>query len=404
MIDINRERLLHDLHDLAAFGRVGDGVHRLAFSPEDLAARQWLVERMRAAGLAVRIDGVGNVYGQMEGVRRTVLIGSHTDTVPKGGWLDGAMGVIFGLEVARALVESGTERGGVDVISFADEEGTFYGTLGSLSFIGAFGDDEVAVATNLAGQPLAEALAEAGYGGEPARLDPDRHIAFMEAHIEQGPRLEAAGRRIGVVTGIVGMRRIRVTFHGQADHAGTTPMDLRKDAGAALFRFASGLLDSFADLRGPDTVWNCGHAALEPGAGNVVPERADLLIEFRDQDEAVLERMQATVDDAVRAADGMAGVAVDAARQMALTPAAMAPDIQAYIANAARALGEEPMIMPSGAGHDAMHLARHVPTGMLFVPSLGGRSHSTAEDTSADDIVLGARVLAGAVAAVLGAP
>ena len=403
MIEINRDRLLQDLRDLAAFGRVGHGVHRLAFSPEDVAARQWLLERMQAAGLVAHIDGVGNVYGRTDGVRRAVLIGSHTDTVPKGGWLDGAMGVIYGLEVARALAASGGAGGGIDVISFADEEGTYHGTLGSLSFVGALGGETIANATSLAGETLTQALANAGYGGAPARLEPDRHVAFMEAHIEQGPRLEAAGRRIGVVTGIVGMRRIRVTFHGQADHAGTTPMALRKDAGAALFRFASGLLDAFADTGGPDTVWNCGHVALEPGAGNVVPERADLLIEFRDQDAAVIERLEAAVDAAVRAADGQDGVAVEQARQMAIAPAAMAPAIQDHIAAASRVLDVEPMIMPSGAGHDAMHLAGHVPTGMLFVPSRGGRSHSTVEDTDADDIVLGARVLAGAAAGVLAA-
>ncbi len=202
---------------------------------------------MLDAGLDAQIDGVGNVLGQTPGVGRAVLIGSHTDTVPNGGWLDGAMGVIYGLELARGLAESGSPLpGGIDVISFADEESTYFGTLGSRSFVGELGESDIAEARSLGGESLRDALDRAGYAGRPkVHLDRSRHLAYLEAHIEQGPRLEAEGQRIGLVTSIVGMRRIEVTFFGQADHAGTTPMSLRKDAGAALFAFATEVTTAF---------------------------------------------------------------------------------------------------------------------------------------------------------------
>ena len=224
---IDADRLLADLRALAEFGRCGSGVHRPFLSTEDREARHWLVDRMRDAGLDARIDGVGSVYGRCRGVgERALLIGSHTDSVPRGGWLDGALGVVYGLEIARARSEAGEpELLGVDVISFADEESAFLELAGSRAFCGSLSDADIDAARNREGVQLAAALAEAGWAEHPrARLDPSRHVAYLEAHIEQGPRLEAAGRRIGVVTSLVGIRRIQVTFSGQADHAGTTPM------------------------------------------------------------------------------------------------------------------------------------------------------------------------------------
>ncbi len=401
-MDIDGARLLSDLRELAAFGRVGTGVNRLAFSAEDIAARQWLLERMRAAGLEARIDGVGNVYGQTPGVSKAVIIGSHTDTVPKGGWLDGAMGVIYGLEVARTIIEAGKD-GGVDVVSFADEEGTFLGTLGSRSFVGALGEDDIARAENGDGEELSAALVRAGYGHQDrARLDPARHIAYLEGHIEQGPRLEAEGKRIGVVTSIVGMRRMLATFHGQADHAGTTPMRLRKDAGARLIAFAHDLTERLRDVAGPDSVWNFGRIAFDPGASNVVPRRAELLIEYRDVEIAVMDRMEATIRAAVETADGGGGVRTEAVLLEAARPAHMDPAVGAVIQAAAAAAGVEALVMPSGAGHDAMHLADKVASGMLFIPSEGGRSHDTAEDSAEADIILGCQVMVETARLLLG--
>lgn len=408
MISINGDRLLADLRELAQFGKVETGVHRLSLGEADIAARRWLVERMAEAGLEARIDGLGNVYGETPGSARTVLIGSHTDTVPKGGWLDGAMGVIYGLEVARAFLEGRDREGpadtGVDVISFVDEEGHFHGTTGSLAFCGEFDLETQGNVTNPDGETLAQALERAGFAGTPpARLDAGRHAAFLEAHIEQGPRLEQAGRRIGIVTGIVGMRRMRAVFAGQADHAGTTPMALRRDAAAAMIGFLHDLRQRFEALAADNTVWNFGYFQVEPGAPNVVAAGAEVVVEYRDLDTALLDRMAEAVEGAARDAVNATGgrVTGSTAPVLAIEPAEMSPDIGREIEASSRALDTEPMWMPSGAGHDAMILARHIPSAMLFIPSIGGRSHVVAEDTSKADIVLGAEVLAGTVGPLL---
>src|SRR5262249_10240225 len=201
---IDYPRLLADLRQLATFGQVGSGVNRLSFTPEDREARHWLLQKMTEAGLDARIDGVGNVYGQSKGVDNAVLIGSHTDSVPNGGWLDGAMGVLYGLEIARARREAGEQTDlGIDVISFADEEGTYRALAGSLSFCGHLSEADVDAAKNQQGKTLRAALSEAGYAGRPrVTLDAGRHVAYLEGHIEQGPRLESEGKKIGVVSGI----------------------------------------------------------------------------------------------------------------------------------------------------------------------------------------------------------
>jgi len=401
-VKIDHARLLADLHRLAEFGRLGTGVDRPAFSPQDRDAREWLAQRMVEAGLEARIDGIGNVYGQMRGATRAVLIGSHTDTVPKGGWLDGALGVLYGLEIAREWLEVGRPtRLGVDVISFADEEATYSGMVGSRSFCRGLFEGELDAARNPEGKSLRDALAEVGWADRPlARLDLARHVAYLEAHIEQGPRLEAESQRIGVVSGIVGIRRIRVQFTGRADHAGTTPMHLRQDAGAALIAFCYDLQRRLERVRATDTVWNLGQVAFGPGAGNVVPGSAEVLVEYRDSSATVLDRIEAEIRAATTAADGRAGVRAAATLPLALPPAEMDPAIAELIERAARGRDVPAIRIPSGAGHDAMVLSRHLPTGMLFIPSIGGRSHDVAEDSHEADILLGAEVLADAVLAV----
>lgn len=401
-IQINYHRLLDDLRTLATFGKVGSGVNRISYSPEDQAARHWLLQRMTEAGLDAQIDGIGNVYGKTPGVAKAVLMGSHTDSVPKGGWLDGALGVLYGLEIARARLEAGgTSQLGVDVVSFADEEGTYRALAGSLSFCGQLAETDIDVASNQQSRKLREALREAGYADRlRVTLIPDRYVAYLEGHIEQGPRLESEGKKIGVVTGIVGIRRFQVVCTGQADHAGTTPMHLRKDAGSAMIRFAHTLMQCFEQVRGPDSVWNFGHIIFEPGAGNVVPSKAQLLVEFRDPEEATIERMQNEIYAAAKDANGQGGVSVQATELIRVAPAAMDPKLVQLIDITARECGTPPLRMPSGAGHDAMVLSRYVPTAMLFIPSIGGRSHDITEDTDEADIRLGIDVLAGTVQAL----
>ncbi len=395
---IDAARLIADLRELARFGQVGTGVDRTSFSPQDIAARAWLCRRMQDAGLEARIDRVGNVFGRYPAVDRAVVIGSHTDSVPKGGWLDGAYGVVCGLEIARSLRERASAPPiGLDVASVQDEEGTFVPFLGSRSFCRDITDQEIAAAKSKDGTPLAEALASAAYDTPAVHIEPRRHIAYLESQIEQGPRLEAAHRRIGVVTGIVGIRRFRILAKGQADHAGTTPMGMRKDAGAALVRLAARIAAEFPTLAGADTVWNIGSIAFRPGAANVVPSEAEMVLEFRDTEAKKLDQLEASVAAwlAEIGRDGPAAITIEPIAR--ISPTAMSGELGALIAAAAREHHAEPMSLPSGAGHDAMVLGRFMPAAMLFVPSIGGRSHDVVEDTSEADLVLGCEVLAATI-------
>jgi N-carbamoyl-L-amino-acid hydrolase len=248
---------------------------------------------------------------------------------------------------------------------------------------------------------LTDALS--GVAGEqaPFRLDPERHRAYVEAHIEQGPRLEAAGRRIGIVTGLTGIRRFRIVARGQADHAGTTPMALRKDAGAALFALAHRIGSEFSGRGGPDTVWNIGNMVLRPGAANVVPSEGEMILEFRDTQTDVLDRLEADVRAWVDAASKSGAVAATIEPTARIEPTLMAPVLQEAIAAAAADCDEPTLALPSGAGHDAMVVGRLIPAAMMFVPSIGGRSHDITENTSDADIVAGCRVLAVAVGKIL---
>jgi beta-ureidopropionase / N-carbamoyl-L-amino-acid hydrolase len=402
---INPERLLNDLKRLRSFGATGPGVVRLALSPIDMESRRWLRERMSDAGLDPVIDGVGTVFGRSRQSGPALLIGSHTDTQPTGGWLDGAMGVIYGLEIARALAESDETRHlAVDVASWIDEEGAFTGFLGSRSFVGDPVEESIRSATNRDGQRLQEALEAAGLAGKPrVRLDRARHVAYLEPHIEQGGRLEAAGKSIGVVTTIVGIREMQLRFTGQRNHAGTTPMSIRRDAGAALVAFISRMDEAFRQLADADTVWTVGRIELDPGSFSVVSGQADMFLQFRDAKAARLKAMEAKLADLVRDvnAQGRVNVVLTAADEPE-EPVAMDDALQAHLASAAEALAPGRWIrMPSGASHDAQLIARHIPACMLFVPSIGGVSHDFIEDTGEADIVLGCEVALEAAVRIL---
>ncbi|MBS0326099.1 MAG: hydantoinase/carbamoylase family amidase [Proteobacteria bacterium] len=402
---IDGSRLIGDLRELAGFGRYRTGVHRPAFSDADLAARRWLVQRMADAGLDAAVDGIGNVIGRAAGDGPRLLVGSHSDTQPHGGWLDGAMGVVYGIELARAMRDDPACRGlGVDVASWQDEEGHYTSFLGSRSFAGLLAEDEIDRARHRDdGVPLREAIARAGLAGVPrARLDAARYRGYLEAHIEQGAVLESGRRRIGVVTAIVGIVVYRVTFAGDQNHAGTTPMRLRRDAGVALTAFCNEVHRELAELAGPATVWTIGRIVLTPNAPSVVPGRAELLLQIRDPSLAIMETLGAAAIRLAEAADRAGPCRVAIERASYTEPVAMDEPIAAAIEGAAaRRAGRGWMRMPSGAGHDAQILARRMPAGMLFVPSIGGVSHHYTEDTAEDDIVLGCQVFADAAEAIL---
>jgi N-carbamoyl-L-amino-acid hydrolase len=396
MLRINGERLIADLRALSSIGKYRTGVDRVALSDLDIEARRWLCGRLVETGLQAQMDRYANVIGIDPKVKKSILIGSHTDTVPRGGWLDGALGVIYGLEIARAWRDSGVSAPvGVDVVSFSDEEGSYLPCFGARSFCGILADADIAAAKSKSGALLTEALKALAHEGTLLKLDRQRHIAYLEAHIEQGPRLETSNIHVGVVTGIVGIRRFRVTAFGQADHAGTTPIAMRKDAAATLFKLAVKIGEEFPRLGGPDTVWNIGTFALKPGAANVVPSEAEMTLEFRDTETATLDRLEQTFMAWV-AEISRGPVKVEAVPTARIVPAAMSPKLGAALTEAAIENGDKPLSMPSGAGHDAMFLTAQIPSAMMFIPSIGGRSHDITENTTDSDIIFCCQVMANA--------
>ena len=405
MATVNGERLLDNLRRLRSIGAVDNGVVRPAFSEADMTARCWLRDQFEAAGLTTTLDGVGNVFGASPNPGPALLLGSHSDTQPTGGWLDGALGVVYGLEVARTLAEdSATRHLAVDVVSLQDEESRFIGCLGSRSLCGLLATEMESTAVDRDGVRLVDALREVGLADVPrTRLEPERYAGFLEAHIEQGPHLEADGLRIGVVTSIVGLGGLRLTFVGQQNHAGTTMMHLRKDAATALFALAAEINETFPKIAGPRTVWTMGRAVVHPGAASIVPGYAELDLQYRDPSEEVLDLLEADVERLAKevSSRGGAKVSVELARER-ITPVKMDRTLCKHLGAAAeRSAPGQWTEMPSGAYHDAGVISEVLPTAMLFIPSIGGISHDFAEDSHDDDIVLGCQVLADATAAIL---
>jgi N-carbamoyl-L-amino-acid hydrolase len=393
MVQINAERFLADLHDLRKIGAYKTGVHRPTFSPQDMESRHWLMERLRECGLEASIDGIGNVYGRHKGPGPHLLVGSHIESQNYAGWLDGALGVMAGVALARAGLP-------VDVAAFADEEGHFEGGfLGSRSMIGDLTEAEIDRSRSRNdGTPLRDALAAAGLAGKPRmQLEPGRHKGFYEMHIEQGTQLEGQGLRVGVVTGIVAIWQWRIQFQGQQDHAGGTTMAERKDAGLSAVRLLAAIDQEFPRICGPRSTWTTGRISLDPGAPSIIPGSADVLFQFRDVSVPVLERMEAGLRALVQESNRREKCPATLTQMSRATPAICDPAMMAALDQAAEAhapgLWQQ---MPSGAGHDAQYIARRMPASMIFVPSIGGISHHWAEDTKDEDLALGCQVLASA--------
>ena len=405
MVRINGERLLEDLRTLRKFGSVGTGVVRQALSGVDIESRHWLVERMREAGLDARVDGIGTVLGRSRAEGKALLVGSHTDTQPTGGWLDGAMGVMYGLELARAFREHDETRDlALDVASWIDEEGAFFGCLGSQAFCGMVDEETASAALGPGGVRFADAVREAGLEGRPwEQLEPGRYAGYLEAHIEQGPYLEEEEKRIGVVTSIVGIRSYQVAFKGQQNHAGTTPMARRRDAATALIDLAHRVNQRFPERVGPKSVWTIGQIDVFPGAPSIVPGAAWMNVQFRDGEESRLDALSALLHELVTEADASTEVEISIREgNERVVAAAMDEGFQAHLARAAEVHAPRAwMHMPSAAGHDAQVIARRMPSAMLFVPSIGGVSHAFEEDTAEEDVVLGCQVFADAAATIL---
>jgi len=384
------ERFLADLDALRRIGTFRTGVHRPTYTPEDMQSRHWLMARMAEAGLVPEMDGVGNVLGRHPGPGPKLLAGSHIESQNEAGWLDGALGVVSAVALARTGLP-------VDVIAFADEEGHYGSFIGSRSFTGLLDEGEIdALANRYHGKPLRQALQEAGLACRPRlRMEDGRYKGFVEMHIEQGTTLEAAGEQVGVVTGIVAIWQYRIVFDGQQDHAGGTTMAERRDAGLAAVRLLAWLDAEFPCACAERTVWTCGRIALSPGAGSIIPGRAEVLFQFRDISTDVLERLDTLLRRGVQESNRRERCTATLEVMSQSAPALCDAGWQAALAAAAEDLAPGKWRhMPSGAGHDAQYMARVMPSAMLFVPSIGGISHHWAEDTAPRDLAMGLRVLA----------
>ncbi len=400
LLQVDFARLRADVEALAAIGRDSEqGIYRMAFSDGDMAGRAWLKQRITDAGLDFHQDGAANLHARFgwDGATPSVMTGSHIDTVPGAGHLDGALGVLCGLEALRSLKEQGVKlKRPLEAVAFSDEEGRFGGMLGSQAMSGALTPESIHGAVDLQGVTLVEAMKAQGLDAMAAldaQRDPASIHAFVELHIEQGPVLDHDHTRIGVVEAITGLQRWEVSLQGQANHAGTTPMPLRRDAMRGLAEFAGEIDRILEEHGGPRSVATIGRVELIPGAANVVPGEARFALEMRDTDPQVLldlaDAFRRTLSVIARRRELM--FEFDVVSRIA--PVACDPLVIETVSTVAEALGLSLRRMPSGAAHDTQQLARMVPAGMVFVPSKEGRSHSAAEWTAWADIEAGANVL-----------
>lgn len=383
-VNINMERLKHNLLAIGAIANAGvQGYTRLAYSPEERAALEWLTERMRGLGMAVRQDRIGNVYGRLGAAEgRAIAIGSHLDTVPQGGLYDGALGVAAGLECLETWIEHGGEpKVPLELIAFVGEEANpLGGTFGSRAAAGLIARDEV----------LEDKLPEHAYTWEDiaeSRIAPAAYHSFLELHIEQGAVLEQNGESIGVVTAIAGILRLAVRIIGKASHAGTTPMTLRQDALVDATRLIQ-VVNESAKAAGGDIVATVGEIHASPNLPSVVPGEVQLMIEIRgstwESMEQVADQLREWMARTIRAE---VSVAVEK------RPNRMSDSVQASIAEACEQLGVSYRRMYSGANHDANSMTAITDVGMIFVPSVDGLSHHPDEFTSWTDIEVGANVM-----------
>ena len=398
------QRVLTDLNALRTFGSYKTGVHKPTFSEPHKQSLDWLLRKLPDAGLTGAIDGIGNIMGTSAKPGPKLLAGSHLESQNYAGWLDGPLGVVYALEAARVLNADRSVQGAVEVAAWCDEEGHFGSFLGSRSYVGQVSEAEIDAARDRTnGRTMRDALLDMGLAGRPrVSAEPGRHVGYLEAHIEQGDTLESGNLAIGVVTSIVGIWQYRISFTGEQNHAGTTRMAVRKDAGLALAKFCVAIDERFPAACGVRTVWTTGRITLDPGAPSIIPGAAEMLFQIRDDNPAVIARLEQLLQTmaAEVTAKGPCSVAVVKIRTGA--PAMMNAGIQDAIEAASKALaGGRSLRMPSGAGHDAQMLATIMPAGMLFVPSIGGISHHWTENTADADIVTGAQVFVDACRRIL---
>lgn len=403
---IDGKRLVSRLRVLGEIGRDKSGaLTRLAASDEDKAARDQYVTWLKDAGLEVRIDQIGNTFGvwQSDSAVGSLMMGSHIDSVINAGIYDGCYGVIAGLSVIEALRAAGVQPDRALVVaSFTNEEGVRYtpDMMGSLVYAGGLDVDTALASVGTDGSVLGEELARIGYAGSmmPGAMVPS---AFLELHIEQGPVLEAEGKTIGAVANLQGISWQKITIHGTANHAGTTPTHLRKDAGLAAAKVTTYLREL---VDGSNSVATVGTIRYAPNAINVVPSVAEFTVDVRDPDEAVLKSREAALQAFLQSLEQSDGVTISTKRLVRFEPVTFDPALVKLIEASSAERGISCHRMTSGAGHDAQMLAQLCPAAMIFVPSKDGISHNPREHTDEEALVTGAQVLLDTVLKIVGAP
>ena len=395
------QRIKDDILHLAGIGRNEEdhGVYRMAFTQGDMEAREWLEGRMREAGLKVQRDGAANVCGELKAAAAEprIIVGSHIDTVPCAGTLDGTLGVIAGLECLRVIQEAGLPIARpLELIAFTDEEGRFGGMLGSESICGLSTPDTVYHAADLDGNKLFDVMTDLGLDPMKileARRDPESIDAYLELHIEQGPVLDHYRKQAGIVDEITGLTKWVARLKGTANHAGTTPMELRNDAFMGLADFAHEIpriLEENGSERSRATI---GRVQILPGAPNTVPGLVEFSLDVRDTNPEILEELGNAIRRTLSAISRRKNLMFEFEVQSQIKPVACDKRLTQMLEKSAQALDLDYQVMPSGAAHDAQIMARIAPVAMVFVPSKDGKSHSPAEWTAWSDIEAGSNLL-----------
>lgn len=398
---VDIERIKADILNLAAIGRDegSRGVYRMAFTDADMEGKRWLLQRIEENDLRPASDGAANISGILAGDSdaKRVVVGSHIDTVPCAGALDGTLGVVVGLECLRVIRASGmTPARTLELIAFSDEEGRFGGMFGSEAFCGFLNLQKLESAVDLDGIRLTEALLRQGLDplrALDARRDPTSIECYLELHIEQGPVLDREFQQVGIVEQITGLQTWSLRLLGESNHAGTTPMDYRRDALMGLADFAHEI-PRILEENGKDTSRaTIGKAQIQPGAPNTVPGTVEFSLDFRDPQADVLAELANAFQKALSAICRRRGLRFEFSVQGDIQPVASAQALVMLLEQQAKRLGLRYRRMASGAAHDAQMVGQIAPMAMLFVPSRGGQSHSPAEWTSWDDIEAGANLL-----------
>lgn len=399
-LTIDAGRLRDDLEALARIGRRADhGIYRMAFSAGDMAGRDWFRQRILDSGLDLQQDGAANISARLGGAaaHAVVMTGSHLDTVPGAGHLDGALGVVCALEALRVLKDAPIAlRRPLEAIAFSDEEGRFGGLFGSQAVAGLVTPGYLHNASDLDGITLAAAMAEFGLDARDAlraQRAPGSIHAYVELHIEQGPVLDRKGYSIGVVDAITGLFKWEVSLSGVPNHAGTTPMDMRIDALQGLAEFAGQLERVLEEYGSPHSTATIGRVELKPGAANVIPGQAIFSLDVRDTDQRVLQVLADALQRSLAAIARRRGLQLAFTVLSEIAPVRCATGVVTAIDQAVAAAGARATHLNSGAAHDAQIIAGIAPVGMIFVPSKEGRSHSAAEWTAWDDIESGCNIL-----------